>query len=135
MRRENIKSGVARKPNRSSGAPPDARRLQELQDSTPEIFPGEASPAERVGCIEHVAEDSMNRMNPGDILLIEGAESLRDLVDPAFYAILACPLCGKLDLITQAQYSGTDSVMCDYDDCSCQFRIGEWHDLIYLPVN
>ncbi len=118
-----------RKPNRNRLAP------QELREPTIGIVPGEVAPCGPVCCLQHVAEESMNRMNPGDILLLDGVESLRDLVDPAFYAILACPVCGKLDLITQAQYSGNGSVICDYDDCSCHFRIGRRHDLIYLPVN
>ncbi|HLI35701.1 MAG TPA: hypothetical protein VKW70_11690 [Terriglobia bacterium] len=85
--------------------------------------------------LHHVFQDSMDRMSPGDILLLDDNESLRDLVDPAFFAILSCPLCGKLDLITQSQYSGTESVICGYDDCSCHFRIEHKQTLIYLPVN
>lgn len=77
----------------------------------------------------------MDRMSPGDILLLALATSLRELVDPAFFAILACPLCGKLDLITQSQYSGTDSVICGYNGCACHFRIDHRHGLVYLPVN
>jgi len=85
--------------------------------------------------LHHVFQDSMDRMSPGDILLLDDNESLRDLVDPIFFAILSCPLCGKLDLITQSQYSGTESVICGYDDCSCHFRIDHKQALIYLPVN
>lgn len=77
----------------------------------------------------------MDRMSPGDILLLGLTASLRELVDPAFFAILACPFCGKLDLITQSQYSGTGSVICGNEACACHFRIEQQYGLIYLPAN
>lgn len=77
----------------------------------------------------------MTWMGPGDILLLEGTASLRKFVDSVFHAILACPLCGKLDLITQRQYSGTEPVICAHSDCSCHFRINQNHLLTYLPVS
>jgi uncharacterized protein YbaR (Trm112 family) len=80
-------------------------------------------------------EESLTWMAPGDILLLNGTPSLRELVDPAFYAMLACPLCGKLDLISHRQYCGTDSVICAHDDCSCHFRIDQKQHFTYLPVN
>jgi hypothetical protein len=88
-----------------------------------------------IASLNHVVEESMSWMGPGDILLLEGAASLRDFVDSVFYAILACPLCGKLDLITQRQYSGTEPVICGHSDCACHFRIDQRHRLTYLPVN
>ncbi|HLI30489.1 MAG TPA: hypothetical protein VKV79_05240 [Terriglobia bacterium] len=130
-----MRPGPTRKPNRNRLAPQYAQRLQALQESSTEIVRDGVAPREPAASLQHVAEESMNRMSPGDILLLDSAESFRDLVDPAFYAILACPICGKLDLITQAQYSGIGSVICDYDDCSCHFRIGQRHALIYMPVN
>lgn len=88
-----------------------------------------------VGELRHVYEEAMELMRPGDILLLDGTQSLRDLVDTAFYAILACPICGKLDLLTQAQYSGTDTVICGYDDCTCCFRIHQRQEIAYLFAN
>lgn len=85
--------------------------------------------------LRHIFEDGIDHMRPGDILLLRETETLRSIVDPAFFAILACPHCGKRDLITQSQYSGTEPVICGYDDCSCHFRIGDRHDLLYLPAN
>lgn len=90
---------------------------------------------EPVAALRHVFEESMELMRAGDILLLDGTQSLRDLVDTAFFAILACPLCGKLDLLTQSQYSGTETVICGYDDCSCHFRINGRQEISYLPAN
>ncbi|MGH9328713.1 MAG: hypothetical protein ACRD2B_18760 [Terriglobia bacterium] len=100
-----------------------------------EIIPFKAPPARAVTRVHHVFDGALDHMHPGDVLLLNEVESLRNVVDPAFFAILACPLCGKQDLITQSQYSGTDPVICGYDDCSCHFRIDQESNLIYLPVN
>lgn len=85
--------------------------------------------------LRYIFEDGIDHMRPGDILLLHETQALRSIVDPAFFAILACPHCGKRDLITQSQYSGTEPVICGYNDCSCHFRIGDRHDLLYLPAN
>lgn len=91
--------------------------------------------ASPVGELRHIFEESMELMRPGDILLLDGAQSLRDLVDAAFFAILACPLCGRIDLLTQAQYSGAETVICGYDDCACCFRIDRRQEITYLFAN
>lgn len=90
---------------------------------------------EPILALRHVFEEAMELMHPGDILLLEGTSSLRELVDTAFFAILACPHCGKLDLVTQSQYSGIETVICGYDDCSCHFRINRRQEIMYLPLN
>jgi len=74
-------------------------------------------------------------MDPGDIILLEDTSDLRAQVDSGFYAILSCPQCGHLDLITQAQYAGAISVLCGRQACSCHFKIHEKNRLAYLPLN
>ncbi len=85
--------------------------------------------------LRYVFEESMGTMIHGDIILLDGTESLREVVDAAFFAILACPFCGRLDLVTQAQLSGIDTVICGYEDCACHFRINGRREIGYLPVN
>jgi hypothetical protein len=74
-------------------------------------------------------------MDPADIILLEEADSLRAAVESVFFAVLACPACGTLGLITLSQYLGTDPVICRSNRCSCRFRIDNKSRLIYLPVN
>jgi hypothetical protein len=88
-----------------------------------------------VASLRYVMEESLSWMVPGDILILERAASLREFVDPAFYAMLACPLCGKLDLINQRQYYGAESVVCAHNDCSGNFRIDHKQHFTYLPAN
>ena len=118
-----------------------APRGNQLQSKTRAIFPSGRGELHQAACqreaavtLHHVMEESVEWMAPGDILLLDGAASLRALVDAIFFAILACPACGKLDLITQSQYSGTEPVICAHPNCSCHFRIGQRHTFTYVPV-
>ena len=102
-------------------------RLAELGHAQQE-FPPPAS-------LHHVFDDSPNDLTPGDIIVLDHSEILRAQVESDFFAVLACPRCGSLDLLTPAQYFGVASVTCGADSCSCSFRIeGESH-IDYLPVN
>ncbi|MGH9432252.1 MAG: hypothetical protein ACRD3T_11995, partial [Terriglobia bacterium] len=96
---------------------------------------GRTGAAKPPGQLRYVREDAVAEMDPGDIILLEDTTGLRAQVDSGFYAILACPQCGHLDLITQAQYGGAVSVLCGHHDCSCHFKIHEKTRLAYLPIN
>jgi len=74
-------------------------------------------------------------MAPGDFVFLGEAESLRSAVESIFFAVLACPACGALGLITSAQYGGLAPVTCGSNQCSCRFRIDEGGRFVYLPVN
>jgi len=85
--------------------------------------------------LNSIGEDSLQLMNPGDIILLDESASLRPLVEEAFFAVLSCPGCGTPGLITLPQFSGIEPVTCGSDSCSCRFRIIEKSRLEYLPVN
>ncbi|MGH9440523.1 MAG: hypothetical protein ACRD22_22345 [Terriglobia bacterium] len=129
QRNNGISGRKTRRPT-STGKSPREKQLQELV--TTARTAGAPTPA---ATLRYVFEESMGSMIHGDIILLDGTESLREVVDVAFFAILACPFCGKLDLVTQAQLSGTDTVICGYEDCACHFRINGRREIGYLPVN
>ena len=85
--------------------------------------------------LHHVGEDNLTSMQPADVVTLDGSERLRHSVDAAFFAVLACPKCGTLALITAKQYYGFMPVLCGSRLCPCRFRIAEESHLIYLPVN
>lgn len=85
--------------------------------------------------LRHVEEDSLATMDPGDIIVFDDTASLKSQVESIFFAVLACPLCGILGLITSLQYFGAVPVMCGSDRCSCRFRIDDETRLVYLPVS
>ena len=84
--------------------------------------------------LHHLDEFALGTMDPGDIILLAEAESLRSAVESIFFAILACPRCGTLGLITSSQYFGAEPVICGSKLCSCRFRIDNKTRLVYLPV-
>jgi len=61
-------------------------------------------------------------MEPGSIFVLENAGEVGDQDDP-YWAVLACPECGTLGLITRKQMRGIIPVICGSDKCSAQFLI------------
>ncbi|PYP91171.1 MAG: hypothetical protein DMG65_08795 [Candidatus Angelobacter sp. Gp1-AA117] len=62
------------------------------------------------------------QMEPGSLFVLENAGQVGDQDDP-YWAVLACPECGTLGLITQKQVNGLIPVICGSDKCSAQFMI------------
>ena len=83
----------------------------------------------------HVAEECLLSMKPGDVILLDDAFTLRPMIEAAFFAVLACPWCGMAGLITARQYSGVETVMCGSDFCSCRFRIEKESRFKFLPAS
>ena len=101
---------------------PSAGSVGEKREAAPDV-------------LHHVDESSLATMAPGEVLLLDDVVSLRNAIEPAFFAVLACPLCGARALITLAQYFGTVPVMCGSKTCSGLFRIVNQDSLVYLPAN
>jgi hypothetical protein len=78
--------------------------------------------------VQMVAEISIlnewipEQMEPGTIFILENAGETGESEDP-FWAVLACPCCGVLGLITRKQIAGLVPVICGSDTCSAQFFI------------
>jgi hypothetical protein len=62
------------------------------------------------------------QMQPGTIFVLENAGEIGDERDP-YWAVLSCPDCGTLGLITRKQIAGLLPVICGSDHCSAQFFI------------
>jgi hypothetical protein len=60
------------------------------------------------------------QMHPGTVYLLENAGDMGESDDP-YWAVLACPDCGTLGLITRRQLAGLVTVICGSDTCSAQF--------------
>lgn len=74
-------------------------------------------------------------MLPGDVVLYADAEFLRSLIKGFFFAVLACPKCGTLGLITGAQFFGFLPVTCRSSACSCRFRIDDQRRIVCSSVS
>jgi hypothetical protein len=64
------------------------------------------------------------QMEPGTLFVLENATTLGEANNP-YVAVLACPNCGALGLITRTQYAGLDSMICGSDDCSSEYFLSE----------
>jgi hypothetical protein len=60
------------------------------------------------------------QMEPGTMFMLENAGEVGDTADP-YFAVLSCPLCGTLGLITRRQVGGIIPVICGSDKCSAHF--------------
>jgi hypothetical protein len=118
MRRNRPESKM---PRRRSAEKPAALTRREMK-----------SPA---AALHHADEPWLSAMKPGDVILLDDAVTLREAIDPAFFAVLACPFCGTPGLITLPQYFGATPVMCGSKDCCGLYRIVDQCRFASLPVN
>ena len=63
-------------------------------------------------------------MEPGTVFVLENAGEVGESDDP-YWAVLACPSCGTLGLITRRQIVGLIPVICGSNTCPAQFLIYE----------
>lgn len=59
-------------------------------------------------------------MQPGTLFLLEDA-SQPEASDNPYWAVLACPACGSLGLITRLQGRGLESMICGSECCSAEY--------------
>lgn len=62
------------------------------------------------------------QMEPGTLFVLDTAAPMGDAQNP-FVAVLACPKCGALGLITKNQYYGFESMICGSETCSAEYYL------------
>ena len=72
------------------------------------------------------------QMRPGAMFVLENAGKVGEANDP-YWAVLACPDCGTLGLITRRQIAGLIPVICGSHKCSAQFFLREGQVLVRQP--
>jgi hypothetical protein len=72
------------------------------------------------------------QMHPGTIFVLENAGEIGEQDDP-YWAVLSCPGCGTLGLITRKQVSGLLPVICGSAQCSVQFFLRDNEILVRKP--
>jgi hypothetical protein len=73
------------------------------------------------------------QMQPGTLFLLEH-ESENGKEENPFWAVLACPSCGSLGLITRQQCSGLEAMICGSEQCSAEYFL-EDQKIRYRPTN
>ena len=59
------------------------------------------------------------QMGPGSLFVLENAGEVGEPEDP-YWAVLACPECATLGLVTRRQINGLLPIICGSDTCSAQ---------------
>lgn len=72
------------------------------------------------------------QMEPGTMFMLENAGEVGEEADP-YYAVLSCPSCGTLGLITRRQVVGVIPVICGSDKCSAHFVLRDEHIELRRP--
>ena len=80
------------------------------------------SEGEMVAELNILTEWMPEQMEPGSLFILENAGEVGDQEDP-YWAVLACPECGTLGLITRNQARGLIPVICGSRVCPAQFMI------------
>jgi hypothetical protein len=62
------------------------------------------------------------KMDPGTIFVLEKQTKLGQAQEP-FVAVISCPRCGTMGLITRRQLTGGEAVICGGESCSAEYRL------------
>ncbi len=85
-----------------------------------------------VGEVNILSEWIPEQMGPGSVFVLENAGDVGDTNDP-YWAVMACPECATLGLITRKQVAGLLPVMCGSGECSAQFFINDNDIVVRKP--
>jgi len=81
--------------------------------------------------IDVIPEWVPEEMGPGAVFILENAGEVGDADDP-YWAVLACPECGTLGLVTRKQMRGMIPIICGSDACPASFKLE--HDSTIVPI-
>ena len=72
------------------------------------------------------------KMDPGTIFVLENRSRLGRAENP-YVAVMSCPRCATLGLITRRQLHGAETMICGGEACSAEYRL-DGENICYRPV-
>jgi hypothetical protein len=72
------------------------------------------------------------RMDPGTVFVLENQAKMGHAQNP-FVAVMSCPRCGTMGLITRRQLCGGEAMICGGDVCSAEYQL-EGENICFRPV-
>ena len=72
--------------------------------------------------LEFLEEWMPEKMDPGTVFVLDNPSKLGQSQNP-YVAVMACPRCGTLGLITRLQLYSGDAMICGGDTCSAEYRL------------
>lgn len=85
-----------------------------------------------VGEITVLSEWIPEQMGPGTIFVLENAGDMGEAQDP-YWAVLSCPECATLGLVTRKQVVGLLPIICGAETCCAQFVLREEEIVVRKP--
>jgi hypothetical protein len=78
----------------------------------------------------HLLEEWIpERMDPGTVFVLENQTKLESAPYP-YVAIMSCPRCGAMGLITRRQLCSGEHMICEGSFCSAEYRL-EGETILY----
>ena len=62
------------------------------------------------------------KMDPGTVFLLENQSKFGHAQNP-YIAVMSCPRCGTMGLITRRQLCEKEAMICGGDTCSAEYRL------------
>jgi hypothetical protein len=62
------------------------------------------------------------RMDPGTVFVLQNETKLGHAQNP-YVAVMSCPRCGTMGLITRRQLTGNETMICGGDVCSAEYHL------------
>ncbi len=84
------------------------------------------------GDLQFLEEWIPERMDPGTVFVLENQAKLGQQSNP-YVAVMSCPRCGCMGLITRRQLCAGESMICGGDVCSAEYRL-EGENILFRPV-
>lgn len=72
-----------------------------------------------------------DRMDPGTIFVLENQTKMGQDGNP-YVAVMSCPRCGTMGLITRRQLTQGDMMICGGDACSAEYKV-EGEAILFRP--
>ena len=82
--------------------------------------------------LEYIEEWIPERMSPGTIFVLENQSRIGAKQNP-YVAVMSCPQCGTMGLITHRQLVGAEIMICGGDVCSAEYQL-DGETIRYRPV-
>src|SRR5690242_17814619 len=102
--------------------PKEASRIRSTSPISTALFKVELTTAKEVSMMTDLYfldEWIPEQMEPGTMFLLDNATGLGQPENP-YCAVLSCPTCGTLGLITRQQCAGLDPMICGSNTCSAE---------------
>jgi hypothetical protein len=72
--------------------------------------------------LQYLEEWIPERMDPGTVFVLENQSKLGNAQNP-YVAVMSCPRCGTMGLITRRQLCAGETMICGGDLCSAEYKL------------